>query len=147
MLLLSPAAGNKTMLLWVKTTVFGSMWPWHVHVMMRDLCQYIKTKLICTYSDEEGNSCRAGLIAAWGSAFVCVSVCTCAFAWLSSCQNKHFSEYLMHTFICVCLSACDNRMSAKTQELMRPFFVPGMDWARCTQLWALFLCMITNCHE
>lgn len=67
---------------------------------------------------------------------VCTSVCTCVcvFAWLSSCQNKHFSEYLMHTFICVCLSACDNRMSAKTQELMRPFLPPGMDWARCAQL-------------
>lgn len=57
-----------------------------------------------------------------GDLHLCVCVCTCVFAWLSSCQNKHFSEYLMHTFICVCLSACDNRMSAKTQELMRPFF-------------------------
>lgn len=60
---------------------------------------------------------------------VCASVCrsVCVFARLSFCQYKHFSEYLMHMFICVCLSVCDNRMSAKTQELMRPFLPPGVD--------------------
>lgn len=56
-----------------------------------------------------------------GDQRLCMRVHVCVFAWMSSCQNKHFSEYLMRTFIRVCLSVCDNRMSTKTQELMRPF--------------------------
>lgn len=70
---------------------------------------------------------REGSHTVWGKTNCCLGICVhvcvhlCVFACLSSCQHKHFSEYLMHVFICVCLSVCDNRMSAKTEELMRPF--------------------------
>lgn len=73
---------------------------------------------------------------------MCACICR-----LSSCQSKHFSGYLIHTFICVCLSACDNRMSAKTRDLMRSFFGSKetiQQGEHSCGLFFLLLCVITS---
>lgn len=113
--------------------------------MMKDQWQCIKTNLICTYS-----WVRWGRELLLGTTNCCLGICVrvylCVYTVcprLRLCQYKQFSEYLMHVFVCVCLSVCDNRMSAKTEELMRPFFAmrSGLDKVH-KALWALFLCII-----
>jgi len=113
--------------------------------MMRYQWQCTKANLICTYSRVRwGRELFRGPTNCCLGICVHVSICVCCvFLGLFLCQCKRISEYLMHVFICVCLSLCDNKMSAKTEELMRPFFAT---WSGSNgvhkAMWALYLCLI-----